>query len=420
MATLLFFNQPEQGHTNPTLPLVAELVRRGEQVIYYSLEDFRGAIEQTGATFRSYGEAYPFDPTHVDENQFTLLLRYLQVSQRVLGRLLPQIRAERPNAILYDQLCVWGQYLAQLLNVPAICSMPMFVITPQMILRDPAQIRNRLVSGTLIRQLRTLAARISATYHVRKVNLFELANNPGQLNIVYTSKRFQPSGNTFDETYKFVGPSLLPRADAPPFPYEALDPDKPLIYISLGTLFNAQPEFYRRSLTAFVQSRYQVVLSVGRKTPMSSLGAIPSNVIVQPSVPQLDILQRTALFITHGGMNSVGEALSYGVPLLVIPQSADQPWVARRVVQLGAGKMLHRADVHPRTLRRVVDEILVNPSYAQASAKLGETLRQAGGYLRAADEIQRFLGHVSHYAAREPRSWGEVLFNALTSWTSPL
>jgi hypothetical protein len=52
--------------------------------------------------------------------------------------------------------------------------------------------------------------------------------------------------------------------------------------------------------------------------------------------------------------------------------------------------------------------------------KLGETLRQAGGYLRAADEIQRFLGHVSHYAAREPRSWGEVLFNALTSWTSPL
>jgi UDP:flavonoid glycosyltransferase YjiC (YdhE family) len=53
MGKLLFFNQPEQGHTNPILPLVAELVRRDDQVIYYSLEDFQGAIEQTGATFHS-------------------------------------------------------------------------------------------------------------------------------------------------------------------------------------------------------------------------------------------------------------------------------------------------------------------------------------------------------------------------------
>jgi UDP:flavonoid glycosyltransferase YjiC (YdhE family) len=74
-------------------------------------------------------------------------------------------------------------------------------------------------------------------------------------------------------------------------------------------------------------------------------------------------------------MNSISEALSYGVPLLIIPQSADQPWVARRVVQLGAGKMLHPADVHPHRHHRLTEEILANPSYAQASARIGETLR---------------------------------------------
>jgi UDP:flavonoid glycosyltransferase YjiC (YdhE family) len=77
--------------------------------------------------------------------------------------------------------------------------------------------------------------------------------------------------------------------------------------------------------------------------------------------------------------------------------------------------MLHRADVHPHRLRRHAEEILANPSYAQASTRIGETLWQAGGYVRAADEIQRFLGHIFHYASRAPRSWGEVLFNALTS-----
>ena len=56
MATILFCSLPAQGHTNPTLPLVTELVRRSEKVIYYSLEDFQPVIERTGATFRSYGD----------------------------------------------------------------------------------------------------------------------------------------------------------------------------------------------------------------------------------------------------------------------------------------------------------------------------------------------------------------------------
>ena len=56
MATILFCSLPAQGHTNPTLPLVTELVRRGEKVIYYFLENFQPAIEQTGATFHSYGD----------------------------------------------------------------------------------------------------------------------------------------------------------------------------------------------------------------------------------------------------------------------------------------------------------------------------------------------------------------------------
>jgi MGT family glycosyltransferase len=417
MATLLFFNHPAHGDTNPTLPLVTELVRRGQRVIYYSSEDFQQAIEQTGATFRSYGETFPFDAARAPENQFTVLLEHLQASSLILERLLPAIRAERPDAILYDQLAVWGPYLAQILNVPTICSVSMFVITPRMILSDPAQIRNRLVSRSLVRQIRQLSAQMSATYHVRNVSIFELANNQGQLNIVYTSRAFQPESSSFDDTYKFVGPSLLPRASAPAFPYERLDPERPLIYISLGTLFNAQPEFYRQVLAAFAQSRYQMVLALGHKTPLAALGDIPANIIVQPSVPQLDILQRAALFITHGGMNSVSEALYYGVPLLSIPQSADQPWVARRVVQLGAGKMLRRSHVHAQQLRDEASEILAHSSYAQASARLGDTLRAAGGYMRAANEIQKFLHHTSSYAEHTPDSWREVFFNKLISMT---
>jgi MGT family glycosyltransferase len=414
VATLLFLSLPGWGHINPTLPVVRELVRRGERVVYYALDDFQSAVEQTGATFRSYGETYPFDPTHAYENQIKHFEQYLEVSQLVLERLLPQLRAERPDAIIHDQLSVWGRYVAELLDVPAICSMSMFVIVPRLILSDPAQMRSRFASGREIRHIRAMAAAISARYHVRRVGLYDMANNPGQLNIVFTSGAFQPGASRLNASYKFVGPSILPRADSPPFPYEALDRDRPLVYISLGTLFNAHAEFYRAGMAAFAESDYQVVVSIGRKTPLSALGPIPSNCIVRDSVPQLDILQRAALFISHGGMNSVSESLYYGVPLLLIPQSADQPWVARRVAQLGAGKMLPRDRALPATLRRIAGGILGDPSYARASARIGETLRQAGGYMRAADEIQRFIGRVSRYAAPEPSGWGEALMVGLT------
>jgi UDP:flavonoid glycosyltransferase YjiC (YdhE family) len=90
-------------------------------------------------------------------------------------------------------------------------------------------------------------------------------------------------------------------------------------------------------------------------------------------------------------MNSVSEALYYGVPLIVIPQAGDQTWVARRVAQLGAGKLLHRSKIQAHALRHLADEIISNSSFKRASANIGESLRQAGGYVCAADEIEQFM-----------------------------
>ena len=121
------------------------------------------------------------------------------------------------------------------------------------------------------------------------------------------------------------------------------------------------------------------------------LGPIPPNFIVEKFVPQLEVLQHAALFISHGGMNSVSEALYYNVPLIVVPQGADQPWIARRVAELGAGRMMTKEQVGAESLRHAAEEILSRPGFAQAAAKVGETLRTAGGYQRAADEIQALL-----------------------------
>src|SRR5437764_5992341 len=131
-------------------------------------------------------------------------------------------------------------------------------------------------------------------------------------------------------------------------------------------------------------------MSVGSKTDIASLGTIPGNFIVKAFVPQLQLLQRTTLFITHGGMNSVNEGLCAGVPLLVIPQAADQLFIAQHVQRLGAGKMLRNTQLNAQRLRNAAEEILAEPAFQQMSANLGASLRQAGGPTLAVDEIEAF------------------------------
>jgi MGT family glycosyltransferase len=236
----------------------------------------------------------------------------------------------------------------------------------------------------------SIAAHLSQKYTIPKPDIYDILTNPEPLNIVYTSKQFQPFAHMLNDSFCFVGASIHPRPEAPAFPFEQLEADKPLIYISLGTAFNIQLDFYRMCCEAFASTNLQVIMSIGQRISPAQLGMIPDNVLVRPTVPQLALLQRAALFITHAGMNSANEALYYGVPMIAIPQTGDQPWVARRIEQLGAGKVLQRARVSASRLRQMAEEIIANPAYAQASARMGETLRQAGGYQCAVDEIQEF------------------------------
>jgi MGT family glycosyltransferase len=150
------------------------------------------------------------------------------------------------------------------------------------------------------------------------------------LNIVYTSRCMQPCGETFDDRFRFIGPSFSVRAEGGDFDWTAVN-NPVLIYISLGTLFNGDAGFYRKCLEAFRDVDCQAILSVGGNVAPEALGAPPPNVIVRSHVPQIEVLRRATVFITHGGMNSVSESLSCGVPMVLVPQMSEQELVSGRV-----------------------------------------------------------------------------------------
>ncbi|MFD9969033.1 macrolide family glycosyltransferase [Streptomyces sp. NPDC059017] len=389
MSSIAFLNIAMHGHVNPTLPVVAELVRRGHSVTYHTTPAFRGEIEAAGATVCLYpggDQPLPDPPTPV-----TLMEGLASTAVRLLPAVLDDLRRIRPHLIVHGSACPWGAVAARELGVPAAASFTTFAFNR----RVPSPTRGSwdLLTAAAVRpaSLRGYVrsrCMLRRRFDTRGLPLLDVANIRQPLNLVYTSRVFQPGVGGFDRSYRFVGPSIGARPADSSFPADRLR--GPVLYASLGTVFDAGPLLLRTFATALAPLGGTVIVSTGQTDP-AALGPLPGNVIARRFVPQPEVLARAALFVTHGGMNSVNEAMYAGVPMLVVPQGADQPTVARRVEELGAGLSIPTQDVTEDSVRALAGRLLHRPRYRAAAAGLRVAQREAGGYRRAADELERYL-----------------------------
>jgi MGT family glycosyltransferase len=406
MAKLAFVNLPAHGHVNPTLPLVAELTRRGHEVTYFASAEFAERVERAGARFRCYPALSPAF-SNPGPNLLVVGATLLEVSRAILPWLVEQLRAERFDAVIHDSMCPWGRFAARILGLPSICSTSTFAIHPAML----EGLQGRL------EQLSTLAAAAPAllrawtasrdlrrAWRATGTSIQDVFSNAGDLTLVYTSRAFQPRAELFDESFRFVGPSL---PDAAPTDtlldeLDAREATGPLVYVSLGTLLNDRPAFFAACIEAFRRRRVRVVLAIGDRVDPVGFGTLPDDFWVRRTVPQLGVLRRAAAFVSHGGMNSVSESLVYGVPLVVWPQQDEQAMVGRRVESLGAGLVLSGTP-SAGAIAGAVDRVLDEPGHRAAARDLGASLRAAGGPVAAADEVGQFLEGARRESARSRR-----------------
>ncbi|KQO18702.1 macrolide family glycosyltransferase [Paenibacillus sp. Leaf72] len=402
MARVLVVMMPAEGHINPSLGLIKELVENGDEVVYCCTEKYRTKIEQIGVQFRAYSfneatlmnnpDMKPFEIKHPYQFIYMILKHIIQ---RFIPDVLKLTENETYDYIIFDSLIGWGgQILGEKLGIPTVCSTTTFVFVELLgsgnKLDDDDDEVKELYNGIM-----ELSQQLAAQFNVAAPSLDELAGHPGQLKIVYTSRYFQPMGDTLDDSFVFTGPSIITRKDAPAFAYEPLHaPYKQTVYISMGTILNKDLDFYKLCFTAFHDLPVQFILSSGKDTDLEPVAdLIPDNFIIRPYVPQLEVLQRVDAFLTHAGMNSTSEALYYNVPLIMLPLTSDQPRVASRVKELGAGVIVDKNNLTLEVLRNAVLEVLGNASYREQAGVIGETLREAGGYKQAAAAIGSFLGN---------------------------
>jgi zeaxanthin glucosyltransferase len=208
--------------------------------------------------------------------------------------------------------------------------------------------------------------------------------------ITHTPNEFDFPGIAWPTQFHYTGPFHDSEARKPiPFPWEKLT-GKPLVYASMGTLVNGLEGLYRTILGAVgALPEIQVVLSVGKNINPDNLGPIPSNTIVVSSAPQLELLKRAALCITHAGMNTALESLAEGVPMVAIPIGFDQPGVAARIAHHGVGEFVEVGDLTADRLSELIQRVRKNPSYLNRARYFQKVIARTQGLDLAADVIER-------------------------------
>lgn len=385
MSKIVFFCIPAYGHTNPTLGVVRELVARGHEVRYYSYEPMRPLIESAGAQFVACDpydceqRLTPADGARVGKDITFSTHILVETTLALDERVCADMRAFAPDCIVADSMAVWGKAVAKKLGIPFVSSTTTFAFnrySAKIMKQSGGQMLKMLLSMPKInRDLQRLRDR---GYPIK--NILDIIQNDDQTDtIVYTSPEFQPCADTFSDKYAFVGPSIRPAA-------ETIEKSRDtLVYISMGTVNNDLLPFYRACITAFADSPYQVILSVGTQVDPSALGALSENIAVYPHVDQIAVLQKADVFLSHCGMNSASESLYFSVPLVLFPQTNEQGGVAARVAELGAGATLEKADA--LSIRAAVDTVLQMPSYRANAQKISESFHRCGGARAAAEKI---------------------------------
>ncbi|MFI6043925.1 macrolide family glycosyltransferase [Nocardia sp. NPDC051321] len=377
---------PIVSHVLPSLALIRELVARGHRVTHANDPVVGDLIATVGAELVPCTSILPVAENNWPEDPVETMNLFLDNAIQSL----PQLRAaydhDPADLYLYDVGAYAGRALAEAQSRPIVQLSPTFVAWKGYDQEVAAQIRQ--LPGAAAYQEKFAQWLIESNAATREVDAF--SGMPDRA-LALIPKAMQPHADQTDSgTVTFVGPCFDTRKaeDGWKRPAEAEN----VLLISLGSAYTRQLEFYRQCLCAFGDlPGWHVVLQIGKYTDPTELGDIPANVEVHSWVPQRAILEQADAFVTHAGMGGCGEGLLAGVPMIAVPQGAEQFMNADRLVELGVARRIDTQDATAQNLREALRDLIADPEVARRSAQLRADTAAEGGTTRAADLIENML-----------------------------
>jgi UDP:flavonoid glycosyltransferase YjiC (YdhE family) len=366
---VLITTQGSAGHLGPLVPFAEAIRGRGDEVLFASRESTAGSVRRAGYDVWAFPDASGDDRDaafrgvpgmSTDEAN-------VHVVSEIFGRLdaraaVPAVleACERwsPDVILHETCEFAGGLAAERLGIPGVRVGITLGSTEAVVI--PA------VSAALRDLRRYLGLRddaageriTGAPYFTLTPAAMEDAASPG----VRGAQRFRENGGT------------APR----PLPDWWAGDHRPLLYVTFGTVvpqFAMFPNLYRAAIDAVAGLPARVLVTIGRDSDPAALGPLPGNVHVERWVAQADVMPEAAAMVCHGGFGTVRAGLAAGVPMVVLPLFADQPYNARRVAELGAGIAVPGGPPAVGRIGEAVRTLLGDATYAERAGVVAAETR---------------------------------------------
>jgi len=386
---------PLAGHVNPTIAVGRELDRRGHLTAWAGHRVLVEQLLPPDARLFAAGGDEPEDETRAQHARWLNLrglagIRFfweealIPLARTMLPGVEEAVEAFSPDALVVDQQALAGAVVARRRGLPWATS-----ATTSAELTRPYSALPKV--DAWVRELLHAFGRECGLDAASAVGGGDLRFSD-RLVVAFTTPELM-GRNDVPGSPVFVGPALGERPHDPDFPWDWLDEGQPgmrrrRVLVSLGTLNGeAGARFYRVALevVAALAGSLQAIVAA----PPGLIGASPDNVLVRPRVPQLELLPHLDAVISHGGHNTVCEALAHGLPLVVAPIRDDQPIIAGQVVAAGAGVQVRFGRVQAPELAGALDAVLGDPAYSAAARRIAASFASAGGAAAAADHLEK-------------------------------
>ncbi len=391
---LLFAVPGGPGHVYSVLGLVDALVRGGHRATVVTTSAYAEDVATAGGRFVPYPTA--FENFHLPDavaqpNAEELLHRvYVEDNERMLRTLEDVAAADQPQAILYDEFhFIAGKLLSKKLSLRGVRLSPVFASNEHYSL----WVTTRKLHGhghpeafpEIHRALRALLDEAAIDLPIRA-----FWDEIDDCNFVFIPRAFQPQGDTFDDRFHFIGPSLPPSQVESR--WQPPDGDPPILVVTLGSTWNEHPTFFKTCADAFKDTPWHVVLAIGGYLDPNTLDDLPPNVEAHSWISFGDVLQHAKAFITPGTAGALMASLSRGCPVLIFGHfSSEAEPTANRAIEIGVAHRLGMEDLGTENLHDAVSRLVADASVRRRVNEVCDEIKRAGGAKAGADAIIEYV-----------------------------
>ncbi|MEU3985439.1 macrolide family glycosyltransferase [Streptomyces sp. NPDC026672] len=388
------------GHVAPSLGVARELIARGHRVTYVVDERFAPLVEQAGAAVVPYASARGDFYRAADPSPEQLAQDGYELLVDTVRTVFPAARAaldgDRPDVVLYDfESVAVGRVAAHLWDALPVQVCPSHAANESFSLRAQMWDREYPVMAEGAR----VFVEFLGEHGIGLEQMGRYGTEWDEHNLVFLPRDFQIEGDSFDERFAFVGPTV---AEAGAGLWSPPADGRRTALVSLGTE-SGDREFFRTCAQAFDADGWQVVMTLGRGADRSALEPLPAHVEVHEWLPHPAVLPHADVLVCHAGMGSLMEALYFGTPVVAIPRAHELGLSARRLEELGVGRSVPRPGLDAETLSRTVTDLLADPRTPAGLERMRKAVREAGGAVRAADLVENWAAQ-----SRRPETSGST------------